>query len=381
MNKLQEIHQKAAKTIERSLHALEESVKNIPYVGRLDVLVEGIRDAILGGSDKTVKQAPYLRDSLGMQRYMIMPILICLPLLLFSIYLYGWRALAIVAVTYIFGVLAELIFIVVRRHEITEGVLVTCMLFALALPPTIPLWMVAVGIVFGVAIGKEIFGGSGYNIFNPAIVGRAFLLIAFPVYMTTSWYAPAAFDGLFGGFLHYQPSMDALTTATPLQLIKYGDGISDHVMTPLWDLFLGMRAGSLGESSFLLLLLGAGLLITTKIIDWRLTVVMVGTMFVSGEMFHLLFPASFPATGLMQVLMGGALFAAVLNITDPVTSPMSRKGKWLFSIIVGLLTVLIRALTGYNEGVTFAILIGNMFVPLLDRFTLPKSFAGEAKIS
>jgi len=277
--------------------------------------------------------------------------------------------------------LTEFIFIVVRRHEITEGVLVSCMLFALALPPTLPLWMVALGIVFSIAIGKEVFGGSGYNIFNPAIVGRAFLLVSFPVYMTTKWYEPAAFGSVWGGLLHYQPALDALTTATPLQLAKYGDALSPHVAAPLWDLFLGVRAGSLGESSVLLLLLGGALLVVTKIVDWRLTVVMLATMFVSGEVFHTFAPDSFPITGLMQMMMGGALFAAVLNITDPVTSPMTRKGKWWFAIGVGLLTVLIRALTGYNEGITFAILLGNAFVPLLDRMTLPKSFAAEAKAS
>ena len=378
---LHKIHLQLAEKIDHAMSAWEHTVSNTPGVRRLDTLVKGVHDALLGGSDRVAKQAPFLRDSMGMQRYMIMPILICLPLLLFSIYLYGWRALSIVVVTYVFGVLTEFIFIVVRRHEITEGVLVSCMLFALALPPTLPLWMVALGIVFSIAIGKEVFGGSGYNIFNPAIVGRAFLLVSFPVYMTTKWYQPAAFGSVWGGLLHYQPALDALTTATPLQLIKYGDGLSPHVTSSLWDMFLGLRAGSLGESSVLLLLLGGALLVVTKIVDWRLTVVMLATMFVSGEVFHTFVPDTFPATGLMQMMMGGALFAAVLNITDPVTSPMTRKGKWWFAIGVGLLTVLIRALTGYNEGITFAILLGNAFVPLLDRMTLPKSFAAEAKAS
>ena len=386
--KLRQLHHRLAEGIDRLMHGLEARVKGAKPIHRLDVIVEGLRDAILGGSDRQAKQAPYLRDAMGMQRYMIMPILICLPLLLFSIYLYGWRALVIVLVTYAAGVFAELVFVVVRRHEITEGVLVTCMLFALSLPPTIPLWMVAVGIVFGVIVGKEFFGGSGHNVFNPAIVGRGFLLITFPPQMTLEWFKPLSFGGdasWLGGFLHYMPFNDpataindAVTTATPLLLIKPTSGA---IETPLWDLFWGVHAGSLGESSMLLLLLGGALLLATKIIDWRLTVVMLGTMFVSGEVLHMLFPAKFAATGLMQVMMGGAVYAAILNITDPVTSPMTLRGKWLFAIGVGLLTVLIRGLTGYNEGVTFAILLGNMFAPLIDRFTVPKSFAGEAKSS
>lgn len=384
--RLRQLHHRLAEGVDHLMHGLEQRVKATKPIHRLDVIVEGLRDAILGGSDRQAKQAPYLRDAMGMQRYMIMPILICLPLLLFSIYLYGWRSLVIVLVTYAAGVTAELVFVTVRKHEITEGVLVTCMLFALSLPPTIPLWMVAVGIVFGVIVGKEFFGGSGYNVFNPAIVGRGFLLITFPPQMTLQWFQPLSFgDGTswLGGFLHYMPFNDpatavndAITTATPLLLIKPTSGA---IQTSLWDLFWGMNPSSLGESSMLLLLLGGALLLATKIIDWRLTVVMLATMLVSGEALHMLFPAKFTATGLMQVMMGGAMYAAILNITDPVTSPMTLRGKWLFAIGVGLLTVLIRGLTGYNEGVTFAILLGNMFTPLIDRFTIPKSFAGEAK--
>jgi len=379
MGKLRELHHRLAEGVNQGFHALEERVKNTPGISRLDVIVEGLRDAILGGSEKSVSQSPYLRDSIGMQRYMIMPILVCVPLALFSIWLYGWRALAVIVVTYLFGALAELAFVVVRRHEITEGLLVTGILFALSLPPTVPLWMVAVGIVFGIVIGKEIFGGTGHNIFNVAITGRAFLLISFPVEMTTRWWEPLRFgtDSWLGGFLHYQPAADALTTATPLQAMKF-----DGQATPLLDLFLGVRAGSMGESSILLLALGAGLLIFSRVVDWRLTAVMMATIGLTGQLMHMMFGQIGEYTvgnGLFMMLAGSALFAATLNVTDPVTSPMTTRGKIWLGIIVGVLTVLIRTLTGYNEGITFAILLGNMFVPLLDRFTLPKSFAGEAK--
>lgn len=377
MKRLQDLHHNLADKIDHTLHSWEEGLrKKGGFIGRFDVIVEGVRDAILGGTNNTVKQAPYLRDSIGIQRYMIMPIVVCIPLLLMSIYLYGWRALAIVAVTYIFGVLAELAFVVVRRHEITEGVLVTCMLYALFLPPTVPLWMVAVGIVFAVVVGKEIFGGTGYNIFNVAIVGRAFLLISFPVELTTQWVEPfiiANPNDLWGGFTKLSLP-DAATTATPLQLMKF-EGQSTDFM----QLLLGFHAGSLGESSVLLMLIGTAILVGSKIADWRLTVVMMLSIGVFGQVFNLLIPDVFRGDGLFMMMTGGAFYAALLHITDPVTSCMSQKGKIILAVLVGLLTVLIRNLTGYNEGVTFAILIGNMFVPLLDRMTLPKSFAGRAK--
>jgi len=381
MKRLQDLHHNLADKIDTGLHSLEENLrKKGGFIGRFDVIVEGVRDAIMGGTNNMTKQAPYLRDSIGIQRYMIMPIVVCIPLLLMAIYLYGWRTMVVVGVTYAFGVLAELIFVVVRKHEITEGVLVTCMLYALFLPPTIPLWMVAVGIVFAVIVGKEIFGGTGYNIFNVAIVGRAFLLISFPVELTTQWLEPLTFaassDSLswMGGFLHFASSPDAATTATPLQLMKF-----EGEATPLLDLFLGIRAGSLGESSILFMLIGTGILIGSKIADWRLTVVMMLSIGAFGQFFNLLIPDVFRGDGLFMMMTGGAFYAALLHITDPVTSCMSQKGKIILAVLVGLLTVLIRNLTGYNEGVTFAILIGNMFVPLLDRMTLPKSFAGEAK--
>jgi len=391
MGKLRDLQTQLATKIDATLHGIEAGLKKSGgAVGRLDVVIEGLRDAILGGTSNRAAQAPYLRDAIGMQRYMIMPIVVCIPLLLFAIYLYGWRAIAVVAVSYIFGVLAALAFVVVRRHEITEGVLVTCILFAVILPPSIPLWMVAVGIVFAVVVGKEIFGGTGYNIFNVAVTGRAFLLIAFPVELTTRWYKPLFFsaDGgssVWGGFAHWMPfivpqaertvdTIDALTTATPLQLMKF-----ESVSTDFWDMFLGVRAGSLGESSVLLLLLGLGLLLVTRIVDWRLAVAMMLSVGFFGQLFNMMFPDVFHGDGLFMMMAGGALFAAVLHITDPVTSCMSTRGKLMLAILVGLLTVLIRNLTGYNEGVTFAILIGNMFVPLIDRFTIPKSFAGRAR--
>jgi RnfABCDGE-type electron transport complex D subunit len=370
---------------ERVHHQLKEQKRE-----GLAVVWEGFKDAIFGGSDKVARQAPYIRDAIGMQRYMGTPLIACIPLVLAAIYSYGWSALAIILITYLVGGIVEVAFCAIRRHEITEGLLVTCMLYALSLPPTLGRvenwWMIAVGIAVAIVI-KEIFGGSGYNIFNPAITGRAFLLLAFPSAMTTSWYLPfnPLKDGL-GGFLHWSPEtakemVDAIAKATPLAAYK----APEILPTDLFSLITGIgRADSLGAGFPLLLLLGGIYMLHTRVIDWRVSLVMIATAGVTSQFLHFIFPmctaeikVCFP-DGLYAMLSGGLLFAAFLNATDPVTSPMTRRGKWIFGIMLGVLTVLGRGLTGYAEWVTFAILIGNMFTPLLDRFTVPKAYAGPA---
>ena len=333
---------------------------------RLKIIVEGARESLFGGSYRAADEVPFLRDGLGMQRYMVMPILALLPAALASIYFYGWRALAIIATSYFFGALTELTFCTVRRVEITEGLLVTGILYPLTLPPTLPLWMVALGVVVGVAIGKELFGGTGYNVFNPALVGRAFLAFAFPVQMTNYWYAP--FQAGLGGFLHYAP--DAITKATPLLQMKF-----DHVATPWLKLLWGNIAGSLGETSALLLILGGLFLILTRTIDWRVPIGYVASLGLFSWLLWSVAPDKF-AGPVFQILAGGLLLGAFFMATDPVTSPITTKGRWIFAVILGLLTVAIRSFTGFAEGVMFAILIGNMFTPLLDRLTLPRGLKG-----
>lgn len=344
----------------------------------LAVLWEGVKDSVFGGSDKATCQAPYIRDAIGMQRYMGTPLIACIPLVIASLYFYGWSSLAIILVTYIVGGTVEMLFCAIRRHEITEGLLVTCMLYALALPPTLPMWMVAVGIAVAIAT-KELFGGSGYNIFNPAILGRAFLLLAFPSAMTTKWYVPFnPFTDGWGGLVHWSPEtakgIDAIAKATPLGAFNAPD-----IQNPeLFSLLTGIgRADSLGAGVPILLLLGGAYMLYTRVIDWRVSIVMIVTTGLTSQFLHFIAPVDFP-DGLFAVLSGGLLFAAFLNATDPVTSPMTRRGKWIFGLMLGLLTVLGRGLTGYAEWVTFSILIGNMFTPLIDRFTVPKAYAGPA---
>jgi len=364
--------------VDNFLHGAIQALERRRGLNRLAIVVEGLRDSLFGGSERKVFEAPYIRDSLGMQRYMLMPIIAVMPATLASIYFFGWRAFLIIVVSYVAGGLTELIFSAVRRVEITEGFLVTGILYALSVPAHLPLWMVALGVIVGVALGKESFGGTGFNIFNPALVGRAFLLLSFPRYMIPNgeipWYEPfwpKDVTQIFGGLTHWTP--DAVTAATPLVRMKF-----DHVDTPLWQLLMGNHAGSMGETSAILMLFAGLFLLATRIIDWRVSLVMIATVGVGQWLLGIMFSEKFVGGPLFHMLAGGLLFAAFLNATDPVTSPMTPRGKLIFGIGLGALTVLIRALTGYAEGVTFAVLIGNMFTPLLDRFTVPKSFGGRA---
>ncbi|MFW6381211.1 MAG: RnfABCDGE type electron transport complex subunit D, partial [Bacillota bacterium] len=218
-------------------------------------------------------------------------------------------------------------------------------LLALTLPPTSPLWMVLVGSVVAIGLGKQVFGGLGHNPFNPALVGRAFLLAAYPVRMT-NWI------------------LDGKTTATPLNLINQG------VMTEYWHMFTGHIGGSLGETSALALLLGGAYLIYKGYISWRIPAGMLSSVFVltyitgNDPIFHL--------------LAGGLILGAFYMATDMVTSPVTTRGRWIFGLGAGIIVVVIRLWGGYPEGVLYSILLMNTTVPLLDRYTRPRSFGEVA---
>ena len=198
-------------------------------------------------------KAPFIRDHCDLKRFMSIVVIAAAPTVLLSVYFYGWRAMAIILVSYIFGGAAEVIFAVVRKEEINEGFLVTGLLFPLTLPPTIPLWMVAAGVVFGVIFGKEVFGGTGRNVFNPAIVGRIFLAITFPVHMVSNWTEPLS--GFPAGLSSW--ASDAISQATPLAVIKETGSF------PLDQLLWGNVSGSLGETSAIVILLGGMYLVIT----------------------------------------------------------------------------------------------------------------------
>ncbi|MDP3731616.1 MAG: RnfABCDGE type electron transport complex subunit D [Candidatus Omnitrophota bacterium] len=317
-------------------------------------------DEFFFGTDK-VTALPHIVDSLDIKRFMSMVVIALIPVTLASVYFWGLRVLAIIAVSYIFGGLVEVAFAITRKKEIHEGFLVTGLIFPLILPPTIPLWMVAVGVMFGVLFGKEAFGGTGRNIFNPAIVGRIFLSIAFPKIMTTYWQLP--FSGGLGSLLHYQ-NIDAITSATPLAIFK-----NQGIIASYKGLLLGLNVGCIGETFRIGIIAGGLFLILIKIVDWRIPLAYLFTVVIfpllSNQLLHTKF-----APPLFQILSGGLLLGAFFMATDPVTSPFTKAGRWIAGLLLGILTVLIRGLSGYVEGVMFSILLVNAFGPLIDTVVL-----------
>jgi Na(+)-translocating NADH:ubiquinone oxidoreductase B subunit len=296
---------------------------------------------------------------------MWMVIIALIPVTLASIYFFGLRVLAMIAVSYVAGGAVEVIISIIRKEEIDEGFLVTGLLFPLILPPALPLWMVAAGIVFGVLVGKELFGGTGRNVFNPALVGRCFLTIGYPAALASNWITPGT--GLTGRFLQYVDAshLDAVTSATPLVMAKRGD------LVELSSLFFGNVSGCAGETSAILVIIGGLFLILTRIASWR-TVVAVLVSFVLFEVaLHQYNPERYVGA-LPHLFAGGLLFGAFFMATDPVTSPVTNGGKWMFGIIIGVTTVLIRNFTGFVEGVMFAILLGNIAAPVLDEVIVRK---------
>jgi len=316
------------------------------------------------------KHAPHVRDPMDLKRLMSIVLVALMPCVASSVYFFGPRVLLMILVSYVVGAIVEISFVCIRKTEVHEGFFVTGMIFPLILPPSTPLWVVAVGIFFGVLFGKEVFGGTGHNIFNPALVGRLFVTIAFPSIMTSGWTAPGAWRGV----------PDAVTTATPMALAKTQD-----ILTPASDLLWGVTSGSVGETFHLGIIVGGLFLIFTRVSDWRIPLSFIGAVFVfafGGSILGGLFSGAenMPAFsevfsgalgfGVFHVLAGGLLFGAMFMATDPVTSPFTKTGKWIFGILCGLLTVLIRSFSGYVEGVMFSIVIMNATAPLIDHIVL-----------
>ena len=319
-------------------------------------------DNFLFSRSEVTSDAPHIRDHINLKRYMITVIISAFPAALASIYYFGWRSVAIIVTSYIFGVGTEWIFAAVRREEINEGAFVTCLLYPMILPPTVPLWIAALGIIFGTIFGKEVFGGTGKNLFNPALVGRIFIAMAFPSIMATRWYEPI--QGTLGGFAAYSP--EGITSATPLINFK-GQG----EITAYWKLFIGNVPGCLGETSKLLILLGGIFLMVTKVSNWRIPVTYLGSVAIISSVISPICPEKF-APPLFQLLSGGLLFGAMFMATDPVTCTMTIAGKWIYGSLLGVLTIIIRGLSGYVEGVMFAILLMNIFAPLIDNAVLSR---------
>ena len=281
-----------------------------------------------------------------------------LVLLVFATYLFGWRVLLVNAVVLVLGIATEWVFTRSRGKKVSEAVVVTCLLFGLALPPLVPLWVAAIGIIFAVAVAKEMFGGFGRNIFNPAISGRLFIYIAFPLQVQHGWTEPR-----IPQFVTNLLGVDALTGATPLELLAAEAPMS------FWQLFLGFRMGSMGETAIWIILIAAVYLIATKTAQWRL---MVSTLLAA-----LAFMSVFYFTGIsvmvphFAVLSGSLMYVVVFMTTDPVSAPNKPGSQWLYGLIIGGTTVLVREFAGFPEGTSFGILLGNIFASLLDEL-MPK---------
>ncbi len=309
--------------------------------------------------------APHIRDPLDIKRYMMMVIWGLLPAVLMSWYFYGLRVLAVIIVSYAVGGLIEVAVACIRKEEINEGFLVTGLLFPMVLPPALPLWMVAVGVAFGVLVGKEIFGGTGRNLFNPALLGRCFLMLAYPTAMTSNYVIPKTeFPGRLFTWVGDFFNLDATTSATPLAALK-GEG----ALASLKDLFLGVHASSLGESCTLALLLGGLFLLFTRVSSWRTVVSVLGSYFVMSLVMHMINGDKYPSP-LWQLSAGGIMLGALFMATDPVSSPMTRSGRYMYGILIGVVAVLIRNLGGYPEGVMFSILMGNIAAPVFDEIAI-----------
>ena len=281
------------------------------------------------------------------------------PLVALSVYLFGWRSLALVITVFVFGIATEALFTYPQGKPVTSAVFVTCMIFSLSLPPTLPFWMAVIGIIIGVALGKMVFGGFGQNVFNPAMVGRCFIYITFPVQMTNTWIAPMW--GGAGGFAHWaNPAADAVTRATPLV------GLREGASLPLQELFLGRISGSMGETSALLIILGGCYLLFVKAAPWRLAIsCLVGGLLLSGVLHGIGLPPV--ASPLPAILSGSFLFGTMFVVTEPISGAKTKGGQWIYGFMIGAITIALRGFSNFSEGIMFSVLILNALVPVLDQ--------------
>jgi electron transport complex protein RnfD len=291
-----------------------------------------------------------------------------LPACAAAIYLFGWQALLVLVLCTAGCLAAEALCQKGLGHPLTltdGSAAVTGILLALNLPPSVPWWMALLGSVVAIAIGKQVYGGLGHNLFNPALVARVVLLISFPVQMTT-WTAPAPIGS----------GLDAVTTATPLGDMKTAVMLTGKLPEGVQSLgayFVGDMAGSLGEVSALALLVGAAFLFWKRILTWHIPFTFIGSVVVLSGVFWLIDPARYP-NPIFHLCTGGLILGAFYMATDMVTSPVTPRGMLVFGVGCGLITVLIRLFGGYPEGVSFAILLMNAATPLIDRFTRPRKF-------
>ncbi|KAF3981874.1 MAG: RnfABCDGE type electron transport complex subunit D [Methylococcales symbiont of Hymedesmia sp. n. MRB-2018] len=330
-----------------------------------------------------IRTSPYIHKAPTVAEIMRNVVYALLPLAAYAVYQFGISALVLMIITVLSCITTEHIFckLADKKTTITDAsAIITGLLLAMTLPPGFPLWMGAVAGFSAIAMGKTLFGGIGFNVFNPALVGRAFVQAAFPVSITT-WTPTLAVDR----FVQFIPSslalpfmkpvetaewttqvaIDGFSGATPLALMKF-----QQIFTDSYDLFIGFSAGSTGETSSLLILICGAYLVFKKMLDWRIpAAVILGTV-IAAECFYLLDATKYPSPAFM-VFSGGLMFAAVFMASDMVASPVTPVGIFVFGVLVGFLTVIIRLFGGLTEAVMYAILFGNAATPLIESYTQP----------
>jgi electron transport complex protein RnfD len=323
----------------------------------------------------TVSLSPHVHGGDSVKKNMYGVCIALVPALLCSFYFFGLGAIAVTAVSVASCVFFEW---VINKYmlknpqpTVTDGsAILTGILLAFNLPSNIPLWIVIIGALFAIGVVKMTFGGLGCNLFNPALAGRAFLLISFPVQMTT-WPVPGQ------GFMN----LDATTGATPLatmKMIAKGEASMSDLSNSLTDMLIGNTGGCLGEVCAIAILIGLVYLLVKKIITWHIPVSILVTVAIVSGLLHLANPATYVAPQ-YELLSGGLLLGAVFMATDYVTSPMTHKGQLVYGVAIGLLTMVIRTWGAYPEGMSFAILIMNAFTPLINNYFKPKRFGEVVK--
>jgi len=293
-----------------------------------------------------------------------------IPAMFVGVYLFGFQALAIILLSVVASMATEVGAqrMMGRKVTISDGsAVITGILLALNLPPTVPWWLVVTGSAIAIVIGKQIYGGLGYNPFNPALVARVILLISFPVQMT-SWVKPTPL---------FSRAIDVVTTATPLGEMKthllLKNSLEGFTMGELWNPFIGNIGGCIGETSVIALLLGAGFLLYRGYITWHIPITFVGTVFILSGFFWLINPDQY-MNPFFHILTGGLMLGAFYMATDMVTSPVTARGMMVFGAGCGVITIIIRLFGGYPEGVSYSILLMNAATPLIDRYTRPMTF-------
>lgn len=362
----------------RLLNTLDVKIKEGPL--KIVHPMFGAINTMLFTPGHSTKTGPHIRDSIDMKRFMGIVIFALIPSILVGAYNVGLQAgiegllpafmfgflklLPIIMVTYGVGLGWEMIFGYIRGHDIHEGFLVTGILLPLTVPPTIPLWQVAVAVSFAVVIGKEVFGGTGMNLLNPALTARAFLFFTYPVNISGDavW---VAVDGYTGA-----TPLSAAAAATGPAL----DALSEAGFT-LNSMFFGSIPGSIGETSTLAILIGAAILLITGVGSWR--IMLATTLGAYGMALIVQFFGGDAATGMRSLpahyhlIMGGFMFGMVFMATDPVSAAGTNAGKWVYGILIGVMVILIRVFNpAYPEGMMLAILFGNVFAPLIDHFVV-----------